>query len=111
MKENLKIFAIISFVLSAICVFVAIERYNSNANNVKAMNAMQNNFSNQTKRISMNSMSGNVKPTPLTPVIREFGNVKLTPATPAATKYAILFAIVFGGAGAAFLYKGKQKDS
>lgn len=70
-----KVTGIIGVVISVICLFIAIERYSTNANNVAAMNQMGT------------SMFG--------------GNLK--PATPAASKYALFFALLFGIGGAVLI--------
>jgi hypothetical protein len=73
-------------VLSAICVFVAVERYNTNANNVRAISQFQ-----------QSSPFGGM-----------MGGVELKPATPAATKYALFFAALSGVGGAVLLIKSGQ---
>ncbi len=40
-KKQMKIVGIVALVVCAICIFVAVERYQTNANNVKAMNKLQ----------------------------------------------------------------------
>ena len=37
-KTTMKVVGIIALVICAVCIFVAIERYQNNANNVRAMN-------------------------------------------------------------------------
>lgn len=64
--------AIGCFVLCAILLFVAFERYQANAQNVEALRQ---------------SPFGNMMP------------VQLEPATPAATKYALLFAVLSAAGG------------
>jgi hypothetical protein len=80
----MRIVGIVCLVVCAICIFVAIERYQSNAANVEAMNAFQ-------------------QSTPLGGIV---GTVK--PATPAATKYAIFFALISGAGGVVLLIKSKE---
>ncbi len=89
-KDQLKIAGIVSLVVCAICVFVAIERYQANAGNVQAMNAMR-----RSAPFGMGGMMGG----------------KMTPATPAATKYALAFALISGVAGAVCLVKSKESPA
>ena len=85
-KQQKKIGGIVCLVICAICIFVAIERYSANANNVRAMNALQ-------QSSPLGGMMGG-------------GNMK--PATPAATKYALLFAALSGIGGAVLLVQSKK---
>ncbi len=85
-SQTMKILGIVALVICAVCIFVAIERYNTNAKNVQAMNQMRQSM---PMGNTMPGMGGAMKP-----------------ATPAATKYAILFALIFGGGGAFLLVKG-----
>ena len=79
-----KVVGIVGLVISAICLFIAIERYSTNANNVAAMN----------------QLGGSL-----------FGQ-NLKPATPAATKLGLVFALVFGIGGGVLLTQGaKAKNS
>ena len=89
-KGQMKIAGIVCIVICVICVFVAIERYQANAKNVKAMNSMMGQVS--------SSFGGEMG-------IIGGGGVK--PATPAATKYALLFAVVTGVAGGVLLVKSQ----
>jgi hypothetical protein len=84
-RKQMKIAGIVALVVCAICIFVAIERYQTNANNVKAMN--------QLRRSS--------------PLSGMMGAGEMKPAAPAATKYAALFALVSGIAGGVLLVKSK----
>ena len=68
----------------AVCIFVAVERYNTNARNVRAMKAFQ-------QSSPLGGMMGG-------------GNIE--PATPAATRYALLFAAISGIGGAFLLVQG-----
>ena len=88
-KKQMKLFGILCLVICAICIFVAIERYNTNANNVSAMNALQ-------RSSPLGGMLG-------------AGNMK--PATPAATKYALLFAALSGIGGAILLVQSRKHES
>jgi len=83
-KSHMKILSIVCFVICAISLFVGIERYTTNAGNVRAMNSMGSQFS--------GIMGGN----------------KMEPATPAATKYAVFFALLSGVGGAILLVKSKE---
>ena len=83
-KKQMKIVGIIALVVCAVCVFVAIERYQTNANNVRAMNQMRDS----------------------SPLGGMMGAGEIRPATPAATKYALLFALISGIGGAILLVKG-----
>jgi len=85
-QKQMMIVGIVCLVICAICVFVAVERYTTNANNVEAMNAM-------TQGHPLGGMIGG-------------GELKAT--TPAATKYAILLAVVFGAGGAVLVVKSKK---
>lgn len=82
----MKITGIVLLIVAVICVFVAFERYNTNAGNVRAMNNFTRN-------------------TPLGDIT---GGMKVKPAMPAATKYAIFFAIISGAAGGFMLYTGMK---
>jgi hypothetical protein len=78
---------VVCFVVCAILLFVAWERYQANAANVRAVNQFQR--------------SG--------PLGDMMGGFEMKPATPPATKYALLFAFVAGGGGVACLVlAGKQ---
>jgi hypothetical protein len=88
-QKQMKVFGIVCLVICAICVFVAIERYNTNAGNVRAMNSLR-------QSSPLGGMMGG-------------GNMK--PATPAATKYALLFAAISGIGGAVLLGKSGQEKS
>ncbi len=86
-SQTLKIAAIICFVVCGILLFVAWERYSTNANNVQAMNQM-----------SQSSPFGDM-----------MGGGNLEPATPAATKYALVFSVIAGGAGIACIVGASRK--
>jgi len=68
------------FVVCAILLFVAWERYNDNANRVAAANNMMGPLGGM-----VNQMTG--------------GNLQLEPGTPEATKYALFFAVLTGIGG------------
>ena len=87
--NQMKLAGIVLLVLCAVCLFVAVERYQSNANAVKAMNQMGGGM--------FQAMTG--------------GN-ELKPATPAATKYGLLGALIFGaGGGYCLLNSSKQSKA
>ena len=88
-KKQMKLFGILCLVICAICIFVAIERYNTNANSVRAMNALQRS----------------------SPLGSMLGAANIKPATPAATKYALLFAALSGIGGAILLVQSGQHKS
>ncbi len=85
-KSSMKILGIVALVVCAICIFVAVERYQANANNVKAMN-----------QIGQSS-----------PLSGMMGVGEMKPVTPAASKYAIVFALVCGIGGGVLLVKSKE---
>jgi len=88
-KSKMKLIGVVCLVICAICVFIAFERYNTNANNVQAMNQFQNS-------------------SPLGGMMSEMtGQSQMKPATPAATKYAIVFALIAGVGGAVLLTKSR----
>ena len=84
-KKLMKILGIVALVVCAVCIFVAVERYQANANNVRAMN-----------QIGQSS--------PLSGVM---GVGEMEPVTPAASKYAIVLALASGIGGGALLVKSK----
>jgi hypothetical protein len=79
--RNMKYAAIGCFVICGVLLFVAYERYQTNASNVAAMNEM-----------SRSSPLGGL-----------MGGEHLTPATPASTKYALFFAVLAAAGGIACL--------
>ena len=88
-KSKMKLIGVVCLVICAICVFISFERYNTNANNVQAMNQFQNS-------------------SPLGGMMSEMtGQSQMKPATPAATKYAIVFALIAGVGGAVLLTKSR----
>ena len=89
-KSQMKLLGIACLVICAICLFVAIERYQTNANNVRAMNQFRNSS-------PIGGMLGEMT-----------GQGQMRPATPAATKYALLFALISGTGGGILLAKGLQ---
>jgi hypothetical protein len=90
-KKQIKIAGIVCLVISAICIFIAVERYQT-ANDDRALKQMINDDATPIGGM-MNQMTGGAK-------------IKAT--TPVATKYAILFAVVTGGAGGILLVKSNS---
>ena len=86
-RSQMKVLGIVCLVVCAVSLFVAIERYNTNANNVRAMNAFQSSS-------PIGDLMG--------------GAVSLKAATPAAAKYGIFFAALSGIGGAVLLAKSKN---
>jgi hypothetical protein len=87
--QNLKPIGIVCFVVCAICLFIAVERYQTNAANVNAM-------------IGMSQSMPFGQPSP-------FGH--LQPATPVATKYALFFAFISAVGGFVCFAKSGQYKS
>jgi predicted membrane protein len=83
-KKQMKVFGIIALIVCAVCIFVAIERYQANADAVRAFSQFQHS----------------------SPMGDAFGFGEMRPATPASTKYAILFAVISGVAGFVLIIKG-----
>ncbi len=90
-KNIMKIAGIVALVICVVCIFVAIERYQNNANNVRAMNQFT----------SSSPLSG------MMPQMQ----MEMKPATPVATKYAIVFALISGIGGVVLLIAGKNGPS
>ena len=84
--NQMKLAGIVLLVLAAVCLFVAFERYQANANAVAAMNQMGGGM--------FQAMTG--------------GN---EPSIPAATKYSLLGALIFGGGGAYSLANAKSGNA
>ncbi len=89
-KSQMKLLGIVCLVICAVCVFVAIERYQTNAKNVRAVNQMRN----------ASPMGGMMN--------QMIGGSDMKPATPAATKYAMVFAVIAGVGGAVCLVKSQD---
>ena len=89
-NKQLKTFGVICLVVCALCAAVALERYNTNAKNVRAINSM---------RQSM-PFGGGMP-----------GATELKPATPAATKYALVGAVLTGLGGVVLLVKSGSKTA
>lgn len=86
----MKLIGIVCLVLCAVCLYIAFERYQTNANNVRAMNQFQNS-------------------SPVGGMMRQMtGQVEMKPSTPAATKYALLFALISGIGGGVLVAKSLQ---
>ena len=89
--SQMKIAGIICLVISAVCIFYAVERYQTNADNVRAMNEFGNS---SPLGGMMNQMTG---------------SMELKPATPAETKYGALGAFIFGAGGIVLLVMGSKR--
>ncbi|MCD6393391.1 MAG: hypothetical protein J7M40_07780 [Planctomycetes bacterium] len=88
-KNVMRVLGIVALVVCAVCVFVAIERYQTNAKNVRAMNQGP---------IRLPGFGGTL----------ETNFEVFKPATPAATKYAIFFALISGAGGVVLLVMSAQ---
>ena len=88
-KKQMMIAGIVCLVVCAICIFVAIERYNANTKAVRAVNNFQRN----------------------SPLGGMMQGMNIKPATPAITKYFIFFALISGVGGGVLIYMSKQPDS
>lgn len=88
-RQNLKPIGIACLVVCAICLFIAFERYQTNASNVNAM-----------QRMTESMPFGGASP------FRE-----MRPATPTATKYALFFALISGAGGVICLVRSGQGKS
>lgn len=86
-SKQLRIVGFVCLAACAVCLFIAYERYQANAGNVRAMNQM-------------------VQSSPLGGMM---GGTAMEPATPAATKYALLFAALTGLGGAAALAQASSR--
>ena len=86
-KGQMKMLGIVCLVVCAVCLFIAFERYQSNAKQVQAMKHMLNNNS--------------------SPLGGMMGGVKVRATTPAATKYALFFALITGVGGGVLLAKSQ----
>lgn len=84
--KHMRIAGIACLVVCAICVFVAVERYQANAANVRAMNTLR----------------------PAAPFGGMTINVPMRPGTPATTKYAVFFALITGIGGVVLLAKSRE---
>jgi uncharacterized membrane protein YfcA len=85
-SQMMKILGVVALVICLVCIFVAVERYNTNAKNVRAMNQMR-------QAVGMgNNLPGM--------------QAQMKPAIPTATKYAGFFAVLFGAGGAVLLVVG-----
>ncbi|MBN1818575.1 MAG: hypothetical protein JW828_14525 [Sedimentisphaerales bacterium] len=87
-QQILMVIGVVCLVICAVLVFVAAERYQTNANNVRAMNQMQQNS-------PVGGMGGMLGP--------------MKPATPAATKYAGAGAALSGIVGVTLLAMSRKK--
>ena len=87
-KSQMRIAGIVALIICAVCIFVAVERYQNNANSVKAMN----------------QITGSM------PFSDMMGQMQMKPATPVATKYALVFALITGAGGVVLLVKSKNEN-
>jgi hypothetical protein len=88
-KKQMKVLGIVCLIVCAICVFVAIERYSTNASNVRAFQELH-------------------RTSPLGGMMSE---MEMEPATPVATKYALFFAALTGIGGAILVVRSGTRDS
>ena len=88
-KKQMKLIGIVCLVICVVCLYIGFERYQTNANNVRAMNQLQ---SSSPAGGMMRQMTG-------------MGEMK--PTTPSATKYALLFAVISGIGGGVLLVKSQ----
>jgi hypothetical protein len=88
-KGQMKVAGIACLIICLICLFVAVERYQANANAVHAANAMNSAFGHGF----FQGMTGD-----------------MTPATPTATLYAGFFALLSGIGGVVLLMKSSSKN-
>ena len=91
-KNNLKIAGFVGLGLAVILLFVAWERYSTNAKAVEAANRM----------MQSSPMGGMMQ--------QMTGQSELKPSVPAATTYSLLFAAVSGIAGVACLAASGKKQ-
>lgn len=92
---TLKVIGVLCLVACAVLLFVAWERNRTNANNVAAMNQMN-------QRMHRSPLGEMMPRSPL-------GGGQMRPAMPAATKYALVFAVVAAAGGIACLvYASRQ---
>ena len=85
-KSQMKMLGIACLIVCAVCLFISFERYQSNANNVRAMSS-----------------------SPLGGMMSVMtGQSQMKPGIPAATKYALLFAIISGVGGGVLMSKSQQ---
>lgn len=96
-----KVVAVLCLIACGVCLFVAFERYNSNSNNVAAMN-------NATRSMRMGQVIQQSVDMPINGMQIDSGTANssigraltsstdLRPGMPAATKYALLFAAITG---------------
>lgn len=87
-KNHMKIAGIAALVICVICIFIAVERYQNNADSVRAMNQF----------------------TGSSPFSGMMPQMEMKPATPAATKYALFFAAISGIGGIVLLVKSKNES-
>jgi hypothetical protein len=111
-KKQMKLGAIVCGVICLICIFIAIERYNTNADNVRAMNAVRKSIQGRRVMNGGNEIPGAAMEAleRSTRLGQEMGGGELTPAMPTATKYAIFFAVISGIGGGVLFTKSKKEE-
>ena len=106
-KKQMKLGGIVCGVICVICIFIAIERYSTNAGNVRAINALQ-----QSPHLRPIMPGGNKMPEVAMKALgRSTRRGQLEPAMPTATKYAIFFAVISGIASGIFFVKSTKEDA
>lgn len=102
----MKIAGWICLALCAVCLFVAWERYQDNAGKVNAINRFVS-----APTATLVSSDGNVPEAVLREAVPQLfpkAQPQLQPAMPAESKYALLFAALFGVAGVVLLMKAPK---
>ena len=106
-KKQMKLGGIVCGVICVICIFIAIERYSTNAGNVRAINALQ-----QSPHLRPIMPGGNKMPEVAMKALgRSTRRGQLEPAMPTATKYAIFFAVLSGIGGGVLFVKSEKEDA
>lgn len=95
---------IVCLIISAVCLFVAMERYTTNASNVRAMNAM-----NKRSEQRMNNFQLQHFPQHFQEPVNS--SAHMVPAVPTVSKYTFVFAIISGVVGSILLKKSKHHKS
>jgi hypothetical protein len=95
-KDVMKIVGYVCLALTAVLLFVAWERYSTNASAVKAANQMMNNS-------PMGEMMGGM-------MQQMTGSSKLEPSVPPATTYSLLFAAISGITGVSCLVASGKRE-
>jgi hypothetical protein len=106
-KKQMKIGAIVCGVICVICIFIAIERYSTNAGNVRAINALR-----ELPHLRPLMPGGNKMPeVAMRALGRSTRRDQLEPAMPTATKYAIFFAVISGIGGGILFARSENEDA